>query len=120
MTNQPDIHVPWLYAALGRPTATSAIVHRYLTQPVDHPYANEGKRPQPWHGRSFALAPQGFADGMDDDAGAMTAWYVWGSLGLYPIVPGTARLVAATPLVSRATLRRDDGTRVPLVPAPHP
>ncbi|MCC2981502.1 glycoside hydrolase domain-containing protein [Sphingomonas sp. IC4-52] len=109
MTNQPDIHVPWLYAALGRPAATSAIVHRYLTQPVDHPYANEGKRPQPWHGRSFALAPQGFADGMDDDAGAMTAWYVWGSLGLYPLVPGKPEWAVAAPLVNRATLRLANG-----------
>lgn len=109
MTNQPDIQAPWLYAALGRPAATTALVHRYLTRPVDHPYANEGKRPAPWHGRSFALAPQGFADGMDDDAGAMSAWYVWGSLGLYPLVPGTPRFVTATPLVERATLRPGDG-----------
>jgi putative alpha-1,2-mannosidase len=109
LTNQPDIHAPWLYAALGRPEATTALVHRYLTEPVDHPYANEGKRAVPWHGRSFALAPQGFADGMDDDAGAMSAWYVWGSLGLYPLVPGTPRYVTATPLVERATLRLDDG-----------
>ncbi len=105
MTNQPDIHAPWLYAALGHPEKTAALVHRYLTRPVDHPYANEGKRPVPAHGHSFALAPQGFADGMDDDAGAMSAWYVWGSLGRFPLVPGTPDLIAARPLVDRATLR---------------
>ncbi|SEJ57242.1 Putative alpha-1,2-mannosidase [Sphingomonas sp. OV641] len=109
MTNQPDIHTPWLYAALGRPETSARIVHRYLTQAVDHPYANEGKRPQPWHGRSFALAPQGYADGMDDDAGAMSAWYVFGSLGLYPLVPGRPEWTVAAPLVERATVTLGDG-----------
>lgn len=109
MTNQPDIQAPWLYAALGRPETSARIVHRYLTQAVDHPYANEGKRPQPWHGRSFALAPQGYADGMDDDAGAMSAWYVFGSLGLYPLVPGRPEWTVAAPLVERATVTLGDG-----------
>ncbi len=109
MTNQPDIQAPWLYAALGRPETSARIVHRYLTQAVDHPYANEGKRAQPWHGRSFALAPQGYADGMDDDAGAMSAWYVFGSLGLYPLVPGKPEWTVAAPLVARATVKLGDG-----------
>lgn len=113
MTNQPDIHVPYLFAWHGDRAATARIVKRYLTQPVDHAYANEGKRLRPWHGRSFALAPQGFADGMDDDAGTMTAWYVWSALGLYPLVPGEPAYVLAAPSIcgaeintgSRATLR---------------
>ena len=112
MTNEPDIHAPWLYAALGQADETARLVHRYMTEPVDHPYANEGKRAVPFHGRSFALAPQGFADGMDDDAGAMSAWYVFGALGVYPIVPGTPRFVCAPPLLGRAWLRDDDGRRV--------
>ena len=112
MTNQPDIQVPWLYAALGQPEMSARIVHRYLTQAVDHPYANEGKRPKPWHGRSFALAPQGYADGMDDDAGAMSAWYVFGSLGLYPLVPGRPEWTISSPLVKRAVLRLKDGQKL--------
>lgn len=105
MTNEPDIHAPWLFAKLGRPEVTAQLVHRYLTQPVDHFYTNAGKRPIPFHGRSFALAPQGFADGMDDDAGAMSAWYVFGALGLYPLVPGTTGFVHARPLVERWSVR---------------
>ena len=104
MTNQPDIHTPWLYAALGRPDKTRELVHRYLTEPVDHPYTNAGKRPVPFRGRSFALAPQGYADGMDDDAGAMSAWYVFGALGFYPLVPGKPDLVTTTPLVRHAEI----------------
>ena len=109
MTNQPDIHVPWLLAWSGDRTATARIVHRYLADSVDHGYTNGGKRPTAWHGRSFALAPQGYADGMDDDAGAMSAWYVWGVLGLYPLVPGQPDYVVGQPTVCRAVIANDYG-----------
>lgn len=112
MTNQPDIQTPWLYAALGQPERTARLVRRYMTERVDHPYANEGKRPTPFRGRSFALAPQGFADGMDDDAGAMSAWYVWGSFGIYPLVPGEPSYVMAPPLDREATIVFDSGRRL--------
>jgi len=105
MTNQPDIHVPYLYAWAGSPSATRRIVERYAREPVAHRYTNAGVRPSPWVGRSFAPHPQGFADGMDDDAGTMSAWYIWSTIGRYPLVPGTPRFVTIAPLAKRATLR---------------
>ncbi|RVT39780.1 glycoside hydrolase domain-containing protein [Sphingobium algorifonticola] len=99
MTNQPDIHVPYLFAWAGDPAATERTVRRYIEQPVAHRYVNSGVRPEPWIGRSFALAPQGFADGMDDDAGTMSAWYIWAALGMYPITPGEPKFVRTTPMV---------------------
>ena len=51
------------------------------------------------------IAPQGFADGMDDDAGTMSAWYIWSTLGLYPLTPGNPRYVVTAPLVRSATLQ---------------
>lgn len=98
MTNQPDIHTPYLFAWAGDKAATERVVRRYITQSVPHRYVNSGVRPQPWVGRSFALSPQGFADGMDDDAGTMSAWYIWAMLGLYPITPGDPRYVVTTPM----------------------
>lgn len=109
MTNQPDMHVPYILAWAGNRAATDAIVARYLTQPVAHRYTNSGVRLQPWVGRSFALAPQGFADGMDDDAGAMTGWYIWSVLGLYPLTPGRPEYVVAQPQVRRAVVRPSRG-----------
>lgn len=101
MTNQPDVHVPFLYAYLGAPDRTAALVDVILHRPTDHWYTNEGKRPSPWRGRAFALDPAGYADGMDDDAGGMAAWYVWASLGLYPLVPGEPLYVLTTPSFAR-------------------
>jgi putative alpha-1,2-mannosidase len=106
MTNQPDIHVPYLLAWAGDPQAARKIVARYAHKPVAHRYTNAGVREQPWTGRSFDDRPQGFADGMDDDAGTMSAWYIWSTIGLYPLVPGTPGFVATEPLAPRAWLQR--------------
>ncbi|UZK70563.1 glycoside hydrolase family 92 protein [Sphingomonas sp. S1-29] len=100
MTNQPDIHVPYLFAWLGDPAATARLVSRYVNEPVPHRYVNSGVRPEPWIGRSFRLAPQGFADGMDDDQGTMSAWYIWATIGLYPLIPGQPQYVVTPPMAS--------------------
>ena len=34
---------------------------------------------------------------MDDDAGTMSAWYVWSAMGLYPVFPGSTEMVITTP-----------------------
>lgn len=105
ITNQPDLHAPYLLAWAGDAAATQRIVRRYLEEAVPHRYTNAGVRPEPWVGRSFALAPQGFADGMDDDAGTMSAWYIWSTLGLFPLTPGEPRYTVTSPLVPRAVIR---------------
>ncbi|MBW4332158.1 glycoside hydrolase family 92 protein [Stakelama sp. CBK3Z-3] len=105
MTNEPDIQVPWFFATLGRPQPTADLVRTILTQPIAHPYVNSRKRTQPFIGPSFALSPEGFADGMDDDAGAMTSWYVFASLGLYPLVPGEPWYVVTTPAFRHARVQ---------------
>lgn len=112
MTNEPDIHVPWLFGAAGEPQATADLVRTILTRPMAHPYTNAGKLPRPFVGPSFALAPQGFADGMDDDAGAMTAWYVFATLGLYPLVPGEPWYAVSVPAFAHITLDLGGGRRM--------
>lgn len=114
MTNQPDIHTPFLLAWAGAGDRAQVVVQRYLTQEVAHRYTNSSVRPQPWVGRSFALAPQGFADGMDDDAGTMSAWSVWATLGLYPLTPGVPKYVVMQPRAARIIIRRSAGERIVL------
>ncbi|MFV0623313.1 glycoside hydrolase domain-containing protein [Sphingomonas sp. ac-8] len=104
MTNQPDIQAPFLFALSGEPERTRALVDTILHQPMDHWYTNPAKRAKPWHGRAFALDPVGYADGMDDDAGGMASWYVWASLGLYPLVPGKPMYVVTEPSFDHAEI----------------
>ena len=48
-----------------------------------------------------AEAPGGLADG-NDDLGAMSAWYVWSALGMFPETPGTSDLALGSPLFTPA------------------
>ena len=44
----------------------------------------------------------------NDDLGAMTAWYVWGAMGLYPAVPGIGLYTITTPLFKSITIDKHD------------
>jgi putative alpha-1,2-mannosidase len=108
MTNEPDIHVPWLFALAGDPQRTDRLVAELRDRPIAHWYENQGKYAKPFVQKSFALDP-GFAEGMDDDGGAMSAWYVWASLGLYPLVPGDPHYMLSMPAAKRSTLLLPSG-----------
>jgi putative alpha-1,2-mannosidase len=109
MTNEPDIQAPFLFALAGQPERADALVAALRDGPYEHWYDNQAKLAKPFIQNSFSLSP-GFADGMDDDGGAMSAWYVWASLGLYPMVPGEPWYVATLPGVRRASLSMEGHT----------
>jgi hypothetical protein len=44
----------------------------------------------------------------NDDLGAMSSWYVWAAIGLYPVTPGTADLALASPLFPTVVLALPD------------
>ena len=46
----------------------------------------------------------------DEDTGSMSAWYIFSSLGFYPVTPGTAEYVLASPSVKRAVIHTGYGT----------
>jgi len=65
--NEPDFQVPWIYNWLDKPEKTSKTIERILNEM----YSSE-------------------EDGLpgNDDLGTMGAWYVFASVGLYPLIPG--------------------------------
>jgi hypothetical protein len=67
--NEPGFGVPWLYNYVGQPWKTQELVDRV---------------------RSTLFSPTPEGEPGNDDLGAMSAWYVWAALGLYPSVPGTS------------------------------
>nr|WP_246493925.1 GH92 family glycosyl hydrolase [Crossiella cryophila] len=85
-TNEPGIHAPWLYNELGQPWKTQETVRRL----VDTVYRT---------------GPGGLPG--NDDLGTMSAWYVFGALGLFPRTPGSAELLLATPLFPRTLITPD-------------
>ncbi|MDQ6469258.1 GH92 family glycosyl hydrolase [Flavobacterium sp. LHD-80] len=53
------------------------------------------------------------ADGLggNDDFGQMSAWYIFSSLGFYPVAPGSDEYVLGSPLVKNATFNLENGKK---------
>ncbi len=51
------------------------------------------------------------ADGLsgNDDFGQMSAWYIFSTLGFYPVAPGSVDYAIGSPAISEATLNLDNG-----------
>ena len=86
--NEPGLWAPWEYDYFGAPWRTQDVVHRimstlYSDAPVDEPG--------------------------NDDLGALSSWYVWAAIGLYPVTPGTANLAISSPLFPRVTVTLPSG-----------
>ncbi|HWU11960.1 MAG TPA: GH92 family glycosyl hydrolase [Streptomyces sp.] len=102
-TNEPGIHAPWLYNALGQPWKTQETV-REIVNTV------------------YGTGPRGLPG--NDDLGTMSAWYVFSALGLYPQTPGSATMLLGAPLFPSALLDRPQGGDIrisaPQADAAHP
>jgi putative alpha-1,2-mannosidase len=45
----------------------------------------------------------------NDDAGQMSAWYIFSSLGFYPVCPGSPYYIIGCPVFDEASLNLEDG-----------
>ncbi len=84
-TNEPGIHAPWLYNALGQPWKTQATVRQILDT-------------------VYGTGPSGLPG--NDDLGTMSAWYVFSALGLYPRTPGSASMLLGAPVFPHTVIDR--------------
>lgn len=102
-TNEPGIHAPWLYNALGQPWKTQETVREILNT-------------------VYGTGPRGLPG--NDDLGTMSAWYVFSALGLYPQTPGGGELLLGAPLFPKAVIDRPHGRDItitaPAADAAHP
>ncbi|GAA1319600.1 hypothetical protein GCM10009610_47040 [Pseudonocardia xinjiangensis] len=83
LNNEPDMEAPWAYHYAGRPDRTAELVNAALT----------------WQ---FGTGAGGLPG--NDDSGGLSSWYVWASLGLFPVA-GQSLFLVNTPAFSRAALR---------------
>lgn len=81
--NEPSHHVAWLYALTDHPDTGNRLIAR-----IAHEF--------------YTDRPDGILG--NEDAGQMSAWYVFATLGFYPLVPTSARYVAGVPLVRQAEI----------------
>ena len=45
----------------------------------------------------------------NDDLGTMSAWYVWGALGMYPQTPSRGEMLLSSPTFRKVWIRRAGG-----------
>lgn len=88
MGNEPEFEIPWEYDAAGAPSHTQEVVRRIQMQ-------------------LFQASPSGLPG--NDDGGAMSSWYVFSTLGLYPEIPGVAGFMIGSPLFPQITLHSESG-----------
>ncbi|WP_436793445.1 GH92 family glycosyl hydrolase [Actinospongicola halichondriae] len=83
LNNEPDMEAPWAYHYAGRPDRTAEIVHA-VTQ------------------NQFGVGRGGLPG--NDDSGGLSSWFVWATLGLFPVAGQNLFLVNA-PAFRRSRLR---------------
>jgi len=88
--NQPIQHMIYLYNYAGVPYKAQKWIRKVLTT-------------------LYAATPDGYCG--DEDNGQTSAWYVFSSLGFYPVAPATDQYVIGSPLFRKATLKLENGRR---------
>lgn len=86
--NQPIQHMIYLYNYAGEPWKAQSRVREVMD-------------------RLYTPQPDGYCG--DEDNGQTSAWYVFSSMGLYPVCPGTDEYVFGSPLFDKITLSLENG-----------
>lgn len=86
--NEPSHHVAYLYNWTGEAWKTQERV-RMILKKMYHPGAD--------------------GLGGNDDCGQMSAWYIFTSLGFYPVCPGSDEYILGSPAVKEASIQLENG-----------
>jgi predicted alpha-1,2-mannosidase len=81
--NEPSHHIAWLYAYTNQPQTGNELIRRIAAE-------------------FYSDRPDGILG--NEDAGQLSAWYVFATLGFYPAQSASASYVAGVPLVERARI----------------
>ena len=85
--NEPSHHVAYLYTCAGEPWKTQ----KYVAHIMNNLYNDTSS---------------GYAG--NDDCGEMSAWYIFGALGFYPVNPASGEYIIGTPMLEEATIHLPD------------
>ncbi len=86
--NEPSHSMAYLYNFVGKPWKTQEKVRQIM-------------------GSFYTDKPDGLCG--NEDAGQMSAWYVFGAMGFYPVTPGLDYYVLGSPLFEKITINLENG-----------
>jgi predicted alpha-1,2-mannosidase len=85
--NEPCHQIPFLYSYIGKPEKSKRVVDNILkTEYNDTPGGLSG----------------------NDDAGQMSAWYMFAAMGFYPVCPSTPYYIIGSPSFDRVTFNLEN------------
>lgn len=108
--NEPDIHTPYIFNLLGSPEKSQQTVRDFITKDMIHKYGGNTEYPEPFYGRAFRNHVEGYLPEMDEDDGTMSAWFIFGAMGIYPLLVGSDTYELTSPLFDRITIRTNKST----------
>lgn len=91
--NQPDHEAPFSYHFIGKPEKSQKILDNILNN-------------------LYGIGDDGLALCGMDDAGEMSAWYVFSALGLYPFSATDAEYIVTAPLFDEVKWRTSNGKTI--------
>ncbi|CAD0003889.1 GH92 family glycosyl hydrolase [Flavobacterium chungangense] len=86
--NEPSHHIAYMFNAAGQPWRTQYWV-RYILD------------------TQYNTTPNGLSG--NEDCGQMSAWYVFSSMGLYPMNPASGEYEIGSPIFEKATINLEGG-----------
>ena len=89
--NQPAQHMLYLYDWAGQPWKTQKWIDKVRKE-------------------LYRATPDGYCG--DEDNGQTSAWYVFSSLGFYPVCPGADQYALGTPLFDKAVIHLENGNDI--------
>ena len=88
--NEPSHHVGYLYNYIGKPWKTQELIREVL----ETQYKN---------------TPDGHCG--NEDCGQMSSWYIFSSLGFYPVNPSQGVYCFGSPIFDKATINLENGKK---------
>src|SRR5690606_23087940 len=89
--NQPIQHMPYLYNYAGEPWKSQYWVRKIMD-------------------KLYQPTPDGYCG--DEDNGQTSAWYVFSSMGFYPVAPASGEYVLGSTVFDKVTLHLENGEKV--------
>lgn len=93
LSNQPSFHIPYLFMYTDKPEYTSILVKQLLNK--------------------FNDTINGYPG--DEDNGSMSAWYIFSTLGFYPVCPGSGQYVVGSPQFDNVKLNLPNGKQTTII-----
>ena len=92
--NEPGHHIPYLYNWTGNPHKTQERVRMIMET-------------------MYSSSVDGLCG--NDDAGQMSAWYIFSSMGFYPVTPGSEEYALGSPKLKEAVLHLENGKTLTII-----